>query len=217
MSLISKILDHSRNARVPRARDPETHKPIPYGTNASAAVRLGAWMVNTSWGKRFLLKWIAAFSVALTAWLMGHGGGEHTPIIVAGAVAGISFLYEQLASWLNSKATMKIPPHVGGQSFAQSLASQSPPFTSDSGQSFTRSEMFKAIIAKQSPDAQQDQRTAHGLPFSPFTLAEAVAEADPLPFEVECEGELHGFSTKTEAYIFRNQCKNEGKTAKCLF
>ena len=86
----------------------------------------------------------AAITTALTAWLLGKGAGDHTEVIVAGVAAALTFAYEQIASYLTSKATMKIPPRVGGQSLAQPAI----PFTSDSGRTFTRSEMFNAIIAK---------------------------------------------------------------------
>ena len=157
MSLITRILEHSRNARVPRARDPETHEPIPYGKDAPMAVRVGASIIKTTWASRLIMKWIAALSGFISTWLIAHGVGDHTAAIVTGVVALLTFLYEQLASYLTSKATMKIPPHVGGQSFAQSLAAQSSPFTSNSGQSFTRSAMFQAIIAKPTSTAEDDQ------------------------------------------------------------
>lgn len=120
MSLISKILEHSRNARVPRARDPDTHEAVPYGTDAPLAVRVGASILRTSWANRFVLKWISALSGFISTWLIAKGAGEHAQGIALGVAAGLTFLFEQVASFLNSKATMKIPPHVGGQGFAPS-------------------------------------------------------------------------------------------------
>lgn len=122
MSLISRILEHSRNARVPRATDPETHEKIPYGTAAPMAVRIGAWVLQTSWANRYKLKWISALTGSVSVWLKAKGASEHEVAqILLGLTSALLFLYEQAASYLNSKATMRIPPHVGGQGFAPAL------------------------------------------------------------------------------------------------
>jgi len=93
MSIISRIMEHSRNARVPRALDPETHEPIPYGTDQPALVRLGAWMLKTSWVERAVLKWSASITTALTAWLLAKGAGDNTAPIDTGVAAALTFLY----------------------------------------------------------------------------------------------------------------------------
>ena len=204
MSLISKILEHSRNARVPRALDPETHEPIPYGTEPSAVVKMGAFILKTSWWDRFWLKWTGAINTAMTAWFLTRGTGEHTAAIVTGAMGLISFGYEQLASYLNSKATMKIPPRVGGQSLPQPAV----PFTSDSGQSFTRSAMFKAIIAKPTSPAD-DEAALHEFRSSlrPLNPVPVIPKGD---YAVESWDRDNGeptvtyYETKFQAIAFRD-------------
>lgn len=122
MSLVSRILEHSRNARVPRVGDPETHEKIPYGTAAPMAVRIGAWVLQTSWANRYRLKWVAAITGSASTWLKAKGASEYDVAqILLGLTSALSFLYEQAASYLNSKATMRIPPHIGGQGFAPAL------------------------------------------------------------------------------------------------
>ena len=230
MSLVSRILEHSRNARAPRARDPETHEAIPYGTEQPALVRIGAWMLKTSWVERAVLKWSAAITTALTAWLLGKGAGDHTEVIVAGVAAALTFAYEQIASYLTSKATMKIPPRVGGQSLAQPAI----PFTSDSGRSFTfdspggpvsdRSAMFKAIIAK--PTSPAEDRAAllelresllKPAPSMPPAAEQEATLAKLYGFSVEVDGEVHDFIDKFAAIQFRNNARADGKRATLLF
>lgn len=210
MSLIDRILNHSHHARDKRARDPESHAEIPYGKDAPASVRIGAWILKTSWFERAVLKWSAAITTALTAWLVAKGGGEHTGTIVAGVAATLTFLYEQFASYLNSKATMKIPPHVGGQSLAPVAQTVS---TSDSGKPFTRSEMFAAIIAKPTSPADDDQAL--------LELRKAIAAKTAPPvadygYSVEVDGEQHDFIEKLAAIKFRDAARADGKTANLL-
>ena len=237
MNILQRILEHSRNARVPRARDPETHEPIPYGKSQSAAVKVGARILSTPWANRMMLKWIAALSGFMTTWLIAKGAGEHTTAIVAGVVAILSFGYEQLASYLNSKATMKIPPRVGGQSLApvtQSTSDSSPTFTGQfivphslgipSCSGSNRSRMFKAIIAKPTSPAEDEtalldlRASLHRPAIAMPTAAEQEATRAKLEgYPVEFEGKVLNFDSATLAYMFRNQCKLDGKTANVLF
>ena len=199
-----------------RANDPATGLPFP---EPSAMHKFVGWMWS-KYSRKALLK-IGVVTAPVVGMIAAKFG--NTPSANEAIGIGLSALVLGLLDFVVSYVGKRLG-YNNLESLQKLSEDQEPrrpqpaiPFTSNSGQSFTRSEMDQAIIAKQSTDAQQEQRSAHGLPFSPFTLAEAVAEADPLPFEVECAGELHGFATKTEAYIFRNQCKNDGKTANCLF
>lgn len=245
MNFIQRILEHSRNARVPRARDPETHEPIPYGTDAPAMVKIGAKILSTSWASRMILKWIAALGGFMTTFLIAKGAGEHTPVIVGGVLALATFLYEQLASYLSAKASMKIPPHVG----AQSLAPAQSVSTSNSGGS-SRSAMFHAIIAdsrRMTPEESKASSAAFWKEMKPVAKPTSTAEDDAalldlraslaetqrinLPtqaeleatraklegYPVEFEGKVLNFDSATLAYMFRNQCKLDGKTANVLF
>lgn len=106
MSIISKILTYSAHARdeVRRAIDPETGNPFPTKYKPGMTVKLGAWLLTTSWGSRVILRLIAAASGSLSVWLTAHGAGEHTGAIVAGVVSALTFLSEILISFLNKKA-----------------------------------------------------------------------------------------------------------------
>ena len=228
MSLLSRILEHSRNARVPRALDPETHEPIPYGTEQPALVRIGAWILKTSWVERAILKWSAAIATALTAWLLGKGAGDHTEAIVAGVTAAITFLYEQLASYLTSKASMKIPPAIGLPTAAQESASFTES-TSNSGPSFTRSAMFQALLAqspRSRPTPEEDEEALASLRASLAptqrinlpTQAELDATRAKLHgYSVEVDGEVHDFIDKQAAYAYHQLSRSEGKRSTLLF
>ena len=154
MNLIKRILDYSYHARDVRALDPETGKPVPRAGDPPIWIRAGAMMMNASWAKRNLLKYIYTITGPLSAWLAAHGGGEHTAAIVAGAIAVVTFLFDRLTSWLNEQATMKIPPRVGAPTAEQeresieAYAQMQPPqaLTSNSGPSFTRSAMFESVL-----------------------------------------------------------------------
>ncbi len=225
MSLISRILEHSRNARVPRARDPETHEPIPYGTDAPALVKIGAKILSTSWASRMILKWIAALGGFMTTFLIAKGAGEHTPVIVGGVLALATFLYEQLASYLSAKASMKIPPRVGGQSLtSNSGPSFSHSLGGPSGSGSSRSEMFKAIIAKPTSPAEDEtalldlRASMVKPPVATPTEAEIQATRAKLyGFSVEVDGEVHDFLDKFKAIQFRDAARLDGKRATLLF
>lgn len=126
MSLLEQVAGFVQHGdRVERAVNPDTGQPYPAPT---FGVKLLAWFAKTPWLRRQALKWITAGGAVLSAWLMAHGGGEHEAAIVAGAVAGFTFIYEQFISFLCNKAGIK-PPAVDDEPeppVARSLAAASP-------------------------------------------------------------------------------------------
>lgn len=231
MNLIQRILDYSYHARDVRALDPATGKPIPRAGNPAIWIRAGAMMMNASWAKRNVLKYIYTFTAPLSAWLAAHGGGEHTAAIVAGVIAAATFLFDRLTSWLNEQATMKIPPRVGAPTAEQeresieAYARMQPPlsFTSNSGPSFSRGAMFEAILKQGQPNDETaliDLRASMAptqrinLP----TQAELDATSAKMHgFSVEVDGEVHDFLDKLAAIQYRDSARGDGKRANLLF
>jgi len=232
MNFIKRILDYSYHARDVRALDPATGKPIPRAGDPSIWIRAGAMMMNASWAKRNVLKYIYTITAPLSAWLAAHGGGEHTAAIVAGVIAAATFLFDRLTSWLNDQATMKIPPHVGAPTARQEHESieaysgmnPAQPFTSNSGQTFTSSAMFKAIIAKPTSPSEDDaallelrESLLKPAPTIPTAAEQEATRANLYGYSVEVDGTVHDFLDKFAAIQFRNNARADGKRATLLF
>lgn len=141
MSILDRITAYVQHGdRVERARDPDTHEPLP-SFEPTAMVKLGAWFAKTPWLRRQVLKWITAGGAVVSAWLIAHGGSEHEGAIVAGAIAAFTFLYEQGISYLCNRAKITAPAWEDDEPEppARSLAAASP-FTPVGG--FTRPSFF---------------------------------------------------------------------------
>jgi len=109
MTLLEKIISFARYGDiVMRARDPETHEPIPK-VEPSLKIKLLGYLARTPWVWRQVMKGIAAGAAILTAWLNDHGAERHSEAMVAGASAAAIWIFEQFVSWLSEKAKMPRP------------------------------------------------------------------------------------------------------------
>ena len=214
MNILQRILDYSYHARDKRALDPETGEPIPDAKAPSMAVKVGAAMVNSSWAKRNLLKYVYMITGPVSAWLAAHGGGENTAAIVAGVIAVVTFLFDRLASWLNEQATMKIPPAIGAPTAAQEK---------ESIEAWeARPSIFKPLAPTTTTSGTGTSVTVNALaPTQRIGLPTQeelnATRAKLYGFSVEVDGEVHDFLDKLAAINFRNAARADGKRANLLF
>jgi len=113
---------------------------------------------------------------------------------------------------------MKIPPRVGGQSLAPVTST-----TSDSGQTFTGQYPWRQLVTQRSEPLTADEALWLENKKNPTPSIAPIPEKNEPPapkqegFPVEFEGKVYTFDTSTKAYIFRAQCRAEGKTVSILF
>ena len=218
MSLLDRILQHSANARVPRALDPETHKPYPRAKEPGMAVKAGAALAKTDWAKRVVMRWVAAATGTLSTWLLAHGGGDNTAGMIVGATSLLLFVFEQVVSWLCNYAKIDPPPAIP---HANSFSPFGP---AEAVQRADRS------IVQRLTEVHNLQRREHGLPgetlgeVTPRSVLPPALNFAPEPPRIYtvrvCKaGEdawENEFSTLSEAIAFRDRHRMKPATRAIL-
>jgi hypothetical protein len=209
MNLIRRILDYSYHARDVRALDPATGKPIPRAGNPSILIRIAARLMNASWAKRNLLKYVYTFSGPAATWLSTHFGADDTKAIIAWAITGVTFMIDRLASWLSDQATMKIPPRVGAPTAEQERESI------EAYERTARPSVFtpKSFLAVEQLTEDEKEWLAGKKEMKP--LPDQVPPA--AQYNINVDGEVHPFTNKQEAIAFKFAQIREGKNAKQQF
>jgi hypothetical protein len=82
--------------------------------------------------------------------------------------------------------------------------------------------MFESILAQKLPSPELEEFRDSLRPLNPVPVMPSDEEIESTRaklegFPVEFEGKVHNFESATLAYMFRNKCKAEGKTANVLF
>lgn len=235
MSLISKILTYSAHARddVRRANDPETHQPFPMKYQPGALVKLGAWLLETPWGARVVMRGIAVAAGSASVWLAAHGAGSHTESMVAGLVSALTFLSEILISWLNKKAGRVVNPLASARSYnpAYLLPEAEEPRPSLFGEN-----KDKPLLKRLYPDDDTPTERIEipgvldriPLPSTEELAAEVKRRLPPAPAQVAQElftveycvpgrgVKDESFGSRAAALEFRDNCRFNGWTAKLL-
>jgi hypothetical protein len=221
---------HARD-RVERARDPETHEPIPYAKKASLLVRLGAWALGTKYGTKVKLSIFAAVTGSVSALCMRLGiDVDHTAQILLFVSAMLAYAWERFVSFMQ-QAARGTPPVVGGQSLGEGAklekASAFEPYemppTSFWHEPFARPEI---PLLPRMARAEDNARESHGLPRrEPGKVPPARIEPKPaavpsfrVAFAAAGESEWHEkhFENLAGAIAFRDKQRLGGNQAKLL-
>lgn len=204
-----------------RAIDPSTGQPF---KAPSATERFVGWM----WGKysrKVLLK-IGVVTAPIIGMVSAHFG--NTPSAQEAIGIGLSALVLGLLDFVVSYVGKRLG-YTNLESLQKLSEEQEPirpqpaiPFTSNSGASFTRSAMFESILAQKLPSPELEEFRDSLRPLNPVPVMPSDEEIESTRaklegFPVEFEGKVHNFESATLAYMFRNKCKAEGKTANVLF
>jgi len=204
---------------MPRANDIETGQPIP---EPSRLHKFVAWMW-AKYSRKLLLK-IGVVTAPIIGMVSAQFGNtpDAQQAIGIGLSALVLGLLDCVVSYVGKR--MGFTNLESLQKLSEEQEEPAIPYTSDSGQTFTRSAMFQAIIAKPTTQAEDDQalvdlRASLAKP-KPLTLpTEAEMEAVRAKlygYSVEVEGEVHDFLDKLAAIQFRDSARADGKTANLL-
>ena len=218
-----------------RANDPATGEPF---KTPSKTEKFVGWMWS-KYSRKVLLK-IGVVTAPIVGMIAAKFG--NTPSANEAIGIGLSALVLGLLDFVVSYVGKRLG-YTNLESLQKLSEEQEPirpqpaiPFTSDSSPTFTgqfvlpdgypatRSEMFKAIIAKPTSSSEDDsallelrESLLKPAPTMPTVAEQEATRAKLYGYSVEVDGEVHDFLDKFAAIQFRNNARADGQRATLLF